>query len=576
MRGRIPVGKFWFSSLRTRLIVFLSIALLPIGSIAVYQTVRVVNEAERLAERDVLARTVRAAAELQSILQRAFGAGEGLGAAAYQEGSNTRDCIATMAHFVDASLDYTFAGFIELDGRMRCTSSGETIDYTDTVAWRSFVEDPRPTAFVTQRGDVSAQPVLVAFVPILDPDTGALLGGQAVSTPEWLTEALLESAMQDVALALVSPDGGILASNTGTTSTGAFGRIDLRPENLQVPADGRLVELPDSEGELWPVALVPLIEDWIFVAGIWGEATRPASVSFFGSHVAPGFPILMWLATTVVAYLAVNSLVLQNLRRLSWRMRRFRSDHNAMHFVMRADAPREFQTIAESYNAMVDRITEDRNTLQENVREKELLLREVHHRVKNNLQLIASILNMQIRNIASPDAKRILARVQDRVMSLSTIHKALYSGSRLDCVRADRLLAEIIDGVMNVGLPSSADVEVVVDLDPLNLDPDQAVPLSLLATEAVTNATKHLGAPSGDRPRIAVSLVCSDEDKVVFTVTNTRGKEPRHETAIDGSSLGARLIEAFASQLAGRLRVDANDREYSLVLEFRAHTGHAA
>lgn len=565
-------GSVWrhvLGSLRTRLVLFLTLALLPIGAVAVYQTSRVIHEAQRLAERDVLARTVGAASELQGVLQRAFGAAEGLGIAAYRSGPDTPGCTAVMEHFIRTHVDYSFAGFVSRDGTMSCTNTGEVIEYAGTKTWDSFSAEPRPRAFVSRNGDISRQPVLVAFVPIFDPATGAFLGAQAVSTPEWLTEALLEASTEDVTLALVAPDGERLVSAREWDGAFPLRDADLRPGALDVPPGGRFFDA-EMTGGVTQVALVPLIADWIYVAGIWDDPGRRLAAPVYGGWVAAMFPILMWLASLVVAYLAVDQLVLRNLDRLSVRMRQFRSDRQGDHVHVRQDAPDEIVTIAESYNAMVDRIASDHAAMQRNMREKELLLREIHHRVKNNLQLIASILNMQIRTVNDPEARRILTRVQERVMSLSAIHKALYSGERVDSIRADLLLAELIDGVLNVALPRRVGAEVTVDLEPVRLDPDRLVPLSLLVTEAVTNAARHLGTTDGRPLSVAVSLAQEGEDgTIVFTTENSRGPDRVFADASDGSALGTRLIEAFAGQLAGNVSIEEDARRHRLELRFR-------
>ncbi len=562
-----------FGSLRTRIILFLTLALLPIGAVAVYQTSRVIHEAQRLAERDVLARTVGAASKLEGILQRAFGAAEGLGVAAYRAGPGTPECTAVMEHFILTHIDYSFAGFVSADGTMSCTNTGEVVEYAETETWASFSADPRPRAFVSRMGHISRQPVLVAFVPINDPETGALLGAQAVSTPEWLTEALLEASTEEVMLALVAPDGARLASARDADGASRVLGAGLRPDALDIPDSGRFFHAETTDGAK-SVALVPLIEDWIYVAGVWEDSGQRLSAPFFGGWMAPVFPILMWLASLLVAYLAVDQLVLRNLDRLSLRMRGFRWDRQGRHVVVRPDAPHEIATIAESYNAMVDRIAADRATMQQNMREKELLLREVHHRVKNNLQLIASILNMQIRTVEAPEARQILARVQERVMSLSKIHKALYSGDQVDSVRADLLLSELVDGVLEFALPRRLGAEVTVDLHPVRLDPDRVVPLSLLVTEAVTNAAKHLGRAAGEPLQILVALWHDGiSGEIVFTTANSRGPDRVFTNAVDGSTLGARLIEAFAGQLGGDLTVEEDARQHRLTLRFHPEAG---
>ena len=121
----------------------------------------------------------------------------------------------------------------------------------------------------------------------------------------------------------------------------------------------------------------------------------------------------------------------------------------------------------------------------------------MHHRVKNNLQLIASILNLQMRQAVTPEARTLMKGVQDRVMSLATIHRGLYQTSGLTDIMASELLSDLARQVVGLGTGGGRSVTLESNLDPVRLTPDQAVPLALLTTEALTNALKYAGAPAG-------------------------------------------------------------------------------
>jgi two-component sensor histidine kinase len=559
----------WARSLRTRLLAFLSIALLPLGVISVYQTIQVIEETERLATRDALSRTAQAADEQQVLLERAFGAAYALGHAAVNLSDRPDTCSTVMADFLASQTEFVFAGLIGPDGIMSCTNSGETVDYRGRHDWDAFVSDPAPLVELNRNGEVSGQSVYVVIAPIFDTETGAFLGGQAISIPHALSETLFANDEGGLDLALVDGEGTILASSTGMDDLDAFRRRGVVPDRLSIPPGGILFPEAGRDRFDRPTAIVPLIEGEIYVVGVWPPGDVEAGVTWFNRTV-PAFPVLMWLASLAVAYITVNNLILAPLSRLSRQMRRYRADRPGGAFVNLPGAPSEIVAIANSYNTLLDRVAADTAKLQDSVAEKETLLREVHHRVKNNLQLISSILNMQMRGVTDGPARRILSRVQDRVMSLSSVHRALYTDNQLQTVRADHLLDEIVGGIADLTTTADTRVEVTVELAPIRLDPDQAVPLSLLATEAMTNAVKYVGRDAGGRAAIDVSLRETEGSEIIFEIRNTRSADEtlQAEGEAAGTGLGARLIKSFASQLGGEVTIDQTDALYDLRVAF--------
>ncbi|MFW5654120.1 MAG: sensor histidine kinase [Roseicyclus sp.] len=570
-----PRPVHWPRSLRTRLLVFLSVALLPLGVIAVFQTIQVIEETQRLAERDALSRTAQAADEQQVLLERAFGAAFGIGQAAANLTQAPGTCSEVMSDFIDNQSDFVFAGFINADGIMDCTNTGKIVDYRGRPIWDAFIEEPETRVDVNRNGEVSGQSVYIVFVPILDTSSGALRGVQAISIPHALTETLFADEEDSLDLALIDSAGTILASSTGMDDLDDFERRGVAPERLRIPAGGLLYRDDRLDRFDRPAAVVPLVAGEIYVLGLWTPGGMNVGVTWFDRTV-PVFPLLMWLASLGVAYFTVNNLILTPLSRLSRQMRRYRADRPGGAFVNLPGAPSEIVAIADSYNTLLERVSADTAKLQENVAEKEMLLREVHHRVKNNLQLISSILNMQMRGVEDETARRILSRVQDRVMSLSSVHRALYTGNQLQSVRADDLLDEIIRGIVDLGWSATTQIALNVDLAPIRLDPDQAVPLSLLVTEAMTNAVKYVGPDADGTGAIDVSLRQTGAGEVVFDIRNTRGpaeEAQRHDGALPGTGLGARLIKSFASQLGGEVEIGVTDTAYDLRLRFKALAG---
>ena len=228
--------------------------------------------------------------------------------------------------------------------------------------------------------------------------------------------------------------------------------------------------------------------------------------------------------------------------------------------------------MADAFRAMTRRLSEQDRRREEDLQEKTVLLREVHHRVKNNLQLISSMMNMQIRATDSAEAQRLLRRVQDRVMALSAIHRYLYLARKLSLLRADTLLEDIIQQLVIVGTldESGQQIKVATQLDPVEINPDQSVPLSLLATEAAMNAVKYCGVNAEGEAWINIALKSQDDGNLCLSIVNSRAGTDNDSAIDDASStgLGSRLIKSFATQLNGTLETEDLPDRFELHVVF--------
>ena len=556
-------------TLSTRLLGLLTVALLPLGLIAVYQTLSVTRQAETLAQRNMLARTSDAAEAQNALILRAQGAARALGAVALTTGPDSAECDATLRAFVDNDPRYVFAGFIGVDGMMLCSSNGTEVDFSNSPTWGPAIENPHPRITVNRRGQATGLSVMISSVPIYD-GAGDLAGLLSISIPHSLSDLLFDQEIEGLEVAIVDETGKVVSASTGIENISDFDALNVVPENLSVPMEGRTLRVDTREGET-AISVVPLVPGQAYVIGRWSdEAEDTDNVSLLDT-LTPLFPVAMWVAGLFVAVYALNSLVLKHLKALRMHMRAFSVGNLEASYIRLNDAPREIAEIGDSYNALLDRIMDDTVELAESVREKEMLLKEVHHRVKNNLQLIASILNMQLRTIEAPEAREVLRSVQDRVMSLATIHKLLYSDTNVDMVRADALLSEIIRSAVNVGSENQGSMETRISLAPVELDPDQAVPLSLLVTEAVTNALKNIGPDADGERFLSVDLSEPSPGLVELRVVNSC--DPKEVKARDShSGLGTRLIQAFIAQLEGTSDSGLSDDRYTLWVRFKKYT----
>lgn len=557
-------------SLTVRLIALLTIALLPLGTIAVFQTYRIVAEAGELSKGEMLARTVEIAREQVELIIEAQGAAMALGATAAQLDSTGSVCSDIMRGFVDGNPQFVFAGFIDAAGTMRCANVGAPIDFSSGEAWLDFIEDPRPTVIFNESGEASGLSVLIVTVPVFDVDE-TLLGAASVSIPHSLVDAIMSSNIVGVDVAITDGSGTLLSISGGSLHEEIAGLDSFAPTSLDMTRDGTVVDISGDRA----ISVVPVRPFDLFLVGTWANGASDITFSPMDA-AAPLFPVLMWLASLFVAIFAIQRLVLRHLRSLRVGMRSVSLDNAAEGQVTLNDPPQEIGEIGRSYNALLRRVSADATKLAEASDEKDLLLREVHHRVKNNLQLIASILNMQLRQIASPETESVLRRVQQRVMSLAAIHKLLYTDTKIGAIRVDTLLSEIVNITLNMGTVGAQGPKTATTLDAVELDPDRAVPLALLVTEAVTNALKYVGGADGSPGEIAISMKDQGDGRVVLQIQNSLAPVQSRGGEADSTGLGSKLIAAFVSQLDGESTITQDPEHYTFTVDFARDMHQAA
>ena len=369
-------------------------------------------------------------------------------------------------------------------------------------------------------------------------------------------------------------------NSAGQALVGDFGNgsdpAGILPQGMTldslIPLTDTTFRATSNSGEQRVFSVVAVVPDLVYAMGSWSPQLTGIAGLNVSRFAAVLFPVALWVVSLAVAYFAVYRLVLRHVRELRGQMRRFALGNRDAPPPILESAPGEIRDVSETFHNMARIVIRDEAALEEAVAEKTVLLKEVHHRVKNNLQLIASIINMQSRVIDDTDAKRVLRSVQDRVASLATIYKNLYQAEHLESVEADRLIRDIIGQMSTASVVNDQSIQVDTQLEPLVLLPDQAVPLTLLTTEAFTNALKYAGKPPGaERAWVRVQLHRDRDGCAVLTIENSLGR-PINE--LEGTGLGSQLIEAFAMQLDTESEVTTEGNVFRLHLRFRPDTRH--
>ena len=181
--------------------------------------------------------------------------------------------------------------------------------------------------------------------------------------------------------------------------------------------------------------------------------------------------------------------------------------------------------------------------------EKEMLLREIHHRVKNNMQAISGIVQLEATQVSDPAAQEAFEAVGQRIQAMARLHEQLYGAEDLRRIDLRSYFAELGQGLG--ALHAGARIGIEMEIAPLSCDMDVAMPLGLIANELVTNSLKH-AFPDGRSGTIRVRLD-RDEDAVLFQVSDDGVGSATGERA---KGLGKRLIEALAQQLQAEMTIE--------------------
>lgn len=200
-------------------------------------------------------------------------------------------------------------------------------------------------------------------------------------------------------------------------------------------------------------------------------------------------------------------------------------------------------------------INQQNLSLQNLVKEKEWLLKEVHHRVKNNLQIIISLLNTQTDFLDNPSALNAIQDSRERMQAIALIHQKLYQQDHNTLINMHSYIHELISYLMS-SFDNTGRLYFDLDIDDINLDVSQAVPLGLILNEAITNAVKY-AFPRGGQGTVAVQLYQEGRRDILLRIADNGVGFPRNIDLSGRTSLGIQLMKLFAEQLEGELRLQS-------------------
>jgi PAS domain S-box-containing protein len=195
--------------------------------------------------------------------------------------------------------------------------------------------------------------------------------------------------------------------------------------------------------------------------------------------------------------------------------------------------------------------------LEKTLQEKDILMKEIYHRVKNNLMVISSLLSLQSRYIKDKDTKEIFRESQNRAKSMALIHEKLYKSEDLKHINFTEYLQNLSNDLYNTYTTDKNLVKLVLDVDNIILDVEISIPLGLILNELLTNSLKH-AFPDGRNGEIKVELHLKDDGRYYLSVEDNGIGIPKDLNLKKTGTLGMQIINSLTEQINGEIILDSN------------------
>jgi len=534
-----------FSTIRVRLTAALAVALLPVLLLGAVQSAMAFHR-----EGVVLRENLGLAAERSAASVRAQMEAADILLETLAPDSVGFDCAIRLAQVNGRIPGY--ANLIRFDrlGRVACAAGDVPADpQRSGRAWFQQLRTGDQRVVTSMPGArYAAEPAILTAVRTTRADggfDGALAAVIKVSSLQSPTHDHSLPARSEVALADAS------GAYISMTHPSAFQPLPAE-DRLQATRSGSAVWYgDDARGRRRVYSMAPLLGDDLFVVL---SAQSPGLFSW--ARLNPLTGVLFPLLTFALAFLAVWVMAERVIVRWIVYLQRIAALYARGRLSVRPlqaeQMPPEIRELAETLEDMADAIVGRDASLRESLAQKDALMREIHHRVKNNLQVISSLLNMQQRALADPAARAAMSDTRQRITALSLIYRALYQGPDLKRVDLrpfiEELTGQLIVGDSLHGPP----VRTVLNVDALVVDPDRLAPLALFAVEAITNAQKHAFAKRGGV--LTVNFKVTGEEAVLEICDDGEASDE----VFTATGVGRTLMTAFARQLRGRAELLRN------------------
>jgi two-component sensor histidine kinase len=394
-----------------------------------------------------------------------------------------------------------------------------------------------------------------------------LIGGQSIFSTKPLSP--VHSKISGLSLvSLIKNDGTIQSIVPGSAPLTTTNK-DAMPTAIPDDGEGRWLDsTSDKPIYLYtqPVSLEKKAWGWIQLRIEAGHYLQPLSTLYTQAGLIAGSAFLL---SALAAYFLSRNMI-RPIKELQYFTQRIAAGStNARLEINSGD---ELQDLAENLNQMVVSLSQSQEKLQKSLqeqtslREKDILLREIHHRVKNNMQMLSSLMRLQARRATTAEAKHILNESESRIRSMGLIHEKLYQSDSLSIIEMPKYFKTLTDEIMRAGRIGGPKHTIQLSIGEIKLGFDTALPCGLIVTELVQNCLKYAFA-DGRQGTILVSMTRDPNGHITLVVwDNGIGLPPDFDPA-KLTSLGTRLVRLLTDQLNGSIDV-RNERGTRITINF--------
>lgn len=433
------------------------------------------------------------------------------------------------------------------DGFVRCSAIPHTraINLLSDVWWQRAVKANGMT--ITRApvyGNILQKNLLLLFLPVRDDDGGIGTLSAAIDV------ASLRAALR------AAPEGkrGSLAIITRDQVVIAEGRTPLPFKPAITGAQGRPLQATAQDGTRWFYSFHKLYGTELFV--VYAEPRKQLmAIAISQVRASILLPLISIVMASLAIWLGTNRLALVWLQRLRTVAGRFAKGDFTGDQARFEGAPEEIATLSADLHSMAEVIDRRNRDLTQALEAKSMLTREVHHRVKNNLQIINSLLTLQSGRVPDGEVKDVLAQTRARISALALIHRVLYeqeNGYEAGAVTIDTLMRELCAQLQSAAYQNSQRIKLHCRAESIFLPIDYAVPVTLFIVEAVTNAFRH-AFTDGRAGEISLCFTKTGDGVELCVTDNGCGYAVNN----GNMQMGTELMYGFTTQVNGSLSLSS-------------------